>query len=91
MSMFVEVVFDALMTLEILQRSGHVDWWSLGTLMFHMLTGAVSVLHCAHMCVIVSPMCLPGYVTICTVCPCISECVCCVCSIFICGICVCVF
>ena len=30
---------------EILTRSGHgkaVDWWSLGTLMFDMLTGAVS-------------------------------------------------
>ena len=30
---------------EILQRSGHgknVDWWSLGTLMYDMLTGAVS-------------------------------------------------
>ncbi len=32
---------------EILQRIGHgkaVDWWSLGTLMYDMLTGAVSVL-----------------------------------------------
>jgi len=35
---------------EILMRSGHgkaVDWWSLGALMFDMLTGAVSdLLHC---------------------------------------------
>ena len=49
---FFEVVFDALRAPEILQRSGHgkaVDWWSLGTLMFDMLTGAVSVLHCSHM------------------------------------------
>lgn len=33
---------------EILTRSGHgkaVDWWSLGALMFDMLTGAVSTLH----------------------------------------------
>lgn len=32
---------------EILTRSGHgkaVDWWSLGTLMFDMLTGAVRIL-----------------------------------------------
>ena len=32
---------------EILMRSGHgkaVDWWSLGALMFDMLTGAVSCL-----------------------------------------------
>ena len=31
---------------EILQRIGHgkaVDWWSLGTLMYDMLTGAVSL------------------------------------------------
>ena len=31
---------------EVLTRSGHgkaVDWWSLGTLMFDMLTGAVSL------------------------------------------------
>lgn len=32
---------------EILTRTGHgkaVDWWSLGALMYDMLTGAVSVL-----------------------------------------------
>lgn len=31
---------------EILTRSGHgkaVDWWSLGALMFDMLTGVVSI------------------------------------------------
>lgn len=31
---------------EVLMRSGHnqaVDWWSLGALMFDMLTGAVSI------------------------------------------------
>lgn len=30
---------------EVLQRTGHgkaVDWWSLGTLMYDMLTGSVS-------------------------------------------------
>lgn len=34
---------------EILTRSGHgkaVDWWSLGALMYDMLTGSVSVLVC---------------------------------------------
>lgn len=32
---------------EILTRSGHgkaVDWWSLGTLMYDMLTGSVSII-----------------------------------------------
>ena len=32
---------------EILTRSGHgkaVDWWSLGALMYDMLTGAVSIM-----------------------------------------------
>ena len=42
-----------------MQRSSHgkaVDWWSLGTPMFDMLTGAVSVLHCTYVCVTMSPM-----------------------------------
>jgi len=36
---------------EILQRVGHgkaVDWWSLGTLMYDMLTGAVSPISSLH-------------------------------------------
>ena len=53
-----------------------LDWWSLGTLMFEMSTGAVSVLHyCTHMFLIVSVVSFSGYVTIYTVCLCISECV----------------
>lgn len=35
---------------EILTRSGHgkaVDWWSLGALMYDMLTGAVSIQMCS--------------------------------------------
>lgn len=33
---------------EILTRKGHgkaVDWWSLGTLMYDMMTGAVSIIN----------------------------------------------
>lgn len=40
------VTFSDLRAPEILMRSGHnraVDWWSLGALMYDMLTGAVSV------------------------------------------------
>lgn len=36
---------------EILTRSGHgkaVDWWSLGALMYDMLTGAVSIVSCLY-------------------------------------------
>ena len=39
---------------EIVQKTGHgksVDWWSFGTLMYDMLTGAVSV--CVYICVCV--------------------------------------
>ena len=47
---------------EILQRIGHgkaVDWWSLGTLMYDMLTGAVS---CVRVCVCVCVCVKGGYV-----------------------------
>lgn len=40
---------------EILTRSGHgkeVDWWSLGALMYDMLTGAVSVVTKEKMAVV---------------------------------------
>jgi p70 ribosomal S6 kinase len=47
---------------EILQKTGHgksVDWWSLGTLMYDMLTGAVSAT--------VNPHSLePSYIYTCT-------------------------
>ena len=66
--MFKLVVFHALRAPEILQRSGHgkaVDWWSLGTLMFDMLTGAVSLLHCTP-CMSGTPLlCVIVFVTMC--------------------------
>lgn len=46
----VNCIIVSLRAPEILMRSGHnraVDWWSLGALMYDMLTGAVS----AHSCV----------------------------------------
>ena len=62
------IVFCALRAPEILQRSGHgkaVDWWSLGTLMFDMLTGAVSLLPCVFI-----PLCVSLCLSLC-------HCVCC--------------
>lgn len=44
-SLFVSLFFPTFRAPEILMRSGHnraVDWWSLGGLMYDMLTGAVS-------------------------------------------------
>jgi len=46
---------------EIVIHSGHnkaVDWWSLGALMFDMLTGAVSrqlTIHCDFTCAFIPP------------------------------------
>ena len=79
---------DCLRAPEILQRSGHgkaVDWWSLGTLMFDMLTGAVSVLHCVPcvchcIChhVLCVCHCIRHYVP--CVCHCICYCILCHCN-----------
>ena len=47
---------------EILQRTGHgkaVDWWSLGTLMYDMLTGAVSPL-----ALMLVPMSVAGFMLV---------------------------
>ena len=46
--MYVYNVWSLSRAPEILQKTGHgksVDWWSLGTLMYDMLTGAVSTLY----------------------------------------------
>lgn len=44
---------------EILMRSGHgkaVDWWSLGTLMYDMLTGSVCI--SIRVCIVIIFLCL---------------------------------
>ena len=78
LSTFYCFVFHALRAPEILQRSGHgkaVDWWSLGTLMFDMLTGAVSVSLCPpYVCVTVTPMCVIASLTFVIVSP-VCHCV----------------
>ena len=71
------VVFHALRAPEILQRSGHgkaVDWWSLGTLMFDMLTGAVSLLCCTPCVYQPSPVCVIAFVHPPCMCACMYLC-----------------